>query len=418
MSSALAIAAATSTLQQLLATGIPGRDPDLPGLTVTTLPLDTARPANGDGGLQLNLFLYQTVLNAAWRNQDMPRQVRPGETAPPPLALDLFYLITPYGNTDDGRGDLSQRILGAAMGVLHDHAVLSPAEILSSRIRDNSGDSDLDRQVERIRITSQPLSIDEISKLWTAFQANYRLSAAYEVSVVLIESLRPARAPLPVLTRGKDDTGVQSRANLLTPYPHLDAVELPGREAAARPGDTIALSGSNLSGTGPKIRLTTARLPQPIEVDPLPGGTDSRVAVTVPDTPAEWPAGISTLAVVVQRPDETYRRETNEVPVALAPDIGAIAPNPAARDANGAVTLTVDVSPQVLPGQRATLLVGDREIRAAPLAAAAAQLTFVVAEAQPGEFYLRLRVDGVDSPVVLPASTPPSFDPAVKVTVT
>ena len=65
MSNALAIAAATSTLQQLLLTGIPGRDPDLPGLTVTTLPLDTARPPNGDGGLQLNLFLYQTVLNAA-----------------------------------------------------------------------------------------------------------------------------------------------------------------------------------------------------------------------------------------------------------------------------------------------------------------------------------------------------------------
>src|SRR5205814_1011888 len=147
--------------------------------------------------------------------------------------------------------------------------------------------------------------------------------------------------------------------------PHLDALELPGRETAASPGDTIALSGSNLSGTSPKVRLTTPRLPQPIVVDPLPGATDSRVAVAVPNAPAAWPAGFYTVAVVVQRAGEPYRRETNEVPLALAPAIGLIAPSPAARDPNGTVTLTVSVSPPVLPEQRATLLVGDREIRAA-----------------------------------------------------
>ena len=32
------------------------------------------------------------------------------------------------------------------------------------------------------------LDIEEISKLWTAFQTNYRISAAYSVSAVLIQN--------------------------------------------------------------------------------------------------------------------------------------------------------------------------------------------------------------------------------------
>ena len=83
MSNALAIAACTVTLRNLLLTGIPALDSTLSDLQVTTQPPDLARKNVTTS--QLNLFLYQTVLNAAWRNLDMPRQVRPGETGVPPL---------------------------------------------------------------------------------------------------------------------------------------------------------------------------------------------------------------------------------------------------------------------------------------------------------------------------------------------
>ena len=53
----------------------------------------------------------------------------------------------------------------------------------------------------QIRITPEPLTVDEMSKLWSSFQKEYRMSTAYQASVVLIESDRRARAPLPVLTR-------------------------------------------------------------------------------------------------------------------------------------------------------------------------------------------------------------------------
>ena len=64
--------------------------------------------------------------------------------------------------------------------------------------------SNLAEQIELIKISPLDLNIEEISKLWTAIQAKYRPTAAYRVSVVLIEGTRPAWTPLPVLKRGRD----------------------------------------------------------------------------------------------------------------------------------------------------------------------------------------------------------------------
>jgi hypothetical protein len=78
MSNSLAIAAATATISSLLRVQVPLIDPDLADLVVTTEPLDLARKTIRT--TQLNLFLYHTTVNAAWRNRDKPLAVRPGET--------------------------------------------------------------------------------------------------------------------------------------------------------------------------------------------------------------------------------------------------------------------------------------------------------------------------------------------------
>ena len=75
MSNGLAIAAITRTLHSLLAAATP---------TVTMRPLDKAR--DGISADQLNIFLYATVLSAAWRNTD-PVGVLPGEDGRPALPL-------------------------------------------------------------------------------------------------------------------------------------------------------------------------------------------------------------------------------------------------------------------------------------------------------------------------------------------
>src|SRR5262249_23836140 len=214
MSNAFAIAATTATLRSLLARGL--------GIShVTVRSLDNARKDITTD--HVNLFLYQTLPNAAWRNMDMPRQLKPGETGQPPLPLTLYYLLTAYSDDMDDTG--SHRLLGQAMSIFHDHPLLGADEIKNATSTTTDlADSNLHEQIDRVRITLQPLTIEEMSKLWSPFQTQYRLSAAYQVSVILIESTRPVRSPLPVLTRGRDDRGVTSVTGGL---PALDEVRVP-----------------------------------------------------------------------------------------------------------------------------------------------------------------------------------------------
>jgi hypothetical protein len=67
--------------------------------------------------------------------------------------------------------------------------------------------------------------------------------------------------------------------------------------------------------------------------------------------------------------------------------------------------VSVQCSPQVSPQQRVSLVIGDVLIPAPTLTAAATSLSFPVGGLPAGTFFLRLRVDGLDS---LPVTNPPS----------
>lgn len=404
MSNALAIAAVTATLESILGTNVHA-DPDLNDTAMTTLPPDKARGAVTSN--QLNLFLYQILPNAAWRNQDYAPVVKPGETGMPPLALTLHYLITAYGRENDNSQPFDHHLMGRAMSTLYDHALLGPDEIKLA-----FPGSDLERQVERVRITLQPLSVEEISKLWTGFATQYRLSVAYEVSVALIESTQPTKTPLPVLTRGPQDKGNTSHGNLIPPFPALDTVTPPANQPSAKLGDTLTLAGFMLDGTNVGVVFNNNIWAAPVEIAPLAGGTATQIAVTIPNTPAVWPAGIYTVVVMVQRPGETYRRSTNVLSFSIAPAM-TFTPQNASP---GSVTFAVTTTPQVWPGQRVSLLVSDQEIPAPDVTAQTNSFSFV-ATLTAGVYYLRLRVDGVDSLLVNQSVTPPLYDSTQLVTI-
>lgn len=409
MSNSLAIAAVTATLRSLLARGV-----DI--LNVTTKPLDKART---DLTEQLNIFLYQTTLNGSLRNMPMPHQVKPGETGQPPLALNLFYLITAYGDGDDDAS--GHQLLGRAMSVLHDHPLLGTAEILDATDTEVPG-SDLHLQAERVRITPQPMPLDEMSKLWTTFQTQFRISAAYQVSVVLIESTRTATTPLPVLARGsQSDKGVESQANLIPPFPTLNSIELPDNQFSALLGDNVILRGFNLDGTNVVVHLQHLNplLDVEREITILNTHTANEVSFNIPNEPLNLPAGFYTLAVEVTRPGETFSRTTNLLVFSLAPEIISLPlPLVVQREIfpdTGRVVMSLDCRPEVRPEQRAALLWGDREIPAQPRTVQTGTLDFdffnpTRAEApDPVEHFARLRVDGVDSMLIDRAGDVPVF---------
>jgi hypothetical protein len=408
VSNPLAIAATTLTLQAILQSTIVSdpADTDLTDTTVTILPPDKAR-GNGNAN-QLNLFLYQILPNPAWRNMNIPSQVATGETGNPPLALTLHYLLTAFGKDNDTTLPFGHHLLAKAMSILYDHALLGPDEIRAATSATFPG-SDLDKQIERVRITLQPMSLEEISKLWTGLVTQYRLSVGYEVSVMLIDSTQAKKTPLPVLTRG-----VKAPASLIPPFPALDQIQFPNSQTSALLGDSLILTGNNLDGASVGLVFNHPLWNAPIEIPPQPGGTATQVTVIIPNSPANWPAGFYTVSLMVQRPTETYRRTTNQLSFGLAPKITIAPPNAAGPNIN----YTVTCSPEVRPEQYTALLLGDQEIVAQPHTTQTASLSFQAQNLSAGKYFVRLRVDGVDSLLVNRAVTPPMFDPTQKVTVT
>lgn len=417
MSNSLAIAAVTATLRNLVETGLGN---EVSGAKVTTQPPDEVTAGND----LVNLFLYQTAINAAWRNMDNPQAVKPGETGQPALALNLYYLLTAYAKTNDAPNPVSHQLLGRAMRVLHDHPLLSAAEIKAA-----FPDNDLHEQIERVRITLQPMTLDEMSKLWTTFQTKYRISAAYQVSVVLIDSQRPSTTPLPVLTRGKDDRGVDAQASLLAPFPTLTELLLPApAQPSAQLGNTMTLRGHHLDGDRIDARFNNTRLTDPMEIGPLTPPVSSGsadIALQIPDNPAArvtWVAGNYTVSLVVTRNTDPTNpiRTTNDLSFSVAPRILTVAP-PSASAAAGDFDVTITCSPEVRPEQRVSLLFGAIEVKAGARLASTDSLTFRVAPVTPamiGTYFVRLRVDGVDSMLVKYDVTPPIFDANQKVTIT
>lgn len=459
MSNALAIAAVTATLRNLLQSI--NQVTGLEDTTVSTKPPDQSR--NHNDANQLNLFLYQVLPNAAWRNMDNPQYVKSGETSMPPLPLNLYYMLTAYGR---GHDDVfGHRLLGEAMSILYDHPLLGPQEIQAALPSDSN--SGLQNQVERVRITLQPLSVEEIFRLWSGFQTQYRVSVSYEVAVVLIDSKMPGRTPLPVLTRGREDRGVTSQAGLTPPFPTIGELLLPHPPSALL-NDDLTLKGHDLlPGPDPalppaeqidnsqtKVRFTNPRWPVPVELGVKLGSTPTANVLTVAlsdvsNSATTWPAGFYTVAVVYRNSSGRVMRTSNELSFSLAPQIltPPHGPGISATHSGNKMTITLRCRPaiqrtvqQMEPGgpqtvqqeQRVNLLVGDREVPVVfpdpsppppvedltPLQ----DLTFEIKDldVRPlpvGDYFVRLRVDGVDSLLVNRAVQPPQFDQSQKVTI-
>jgi hypothetical protein len=165
------IADVSTTLQTLLDTAL---NPLGVGAKLHDLgtPVPTSPPV-------LTIFLYEAGEDAASRNRpDTRRIVGPNavQVTRAPMALLLKYLITPWS----GDAATDHRILGRAMQVLYDNAVLEGTQLQGTLANTN----------DTLKITITPLSMDERTKVWYAVQRTYRLSSAYEVRVVNLDSTR------------------------------------------------------------------------------------------------------------------------------------------------------------------------------------------------------------------------------------
>jgi Pvc16 N-terminal domain len=421
MSSVLALAGVTAVLQSFLNVVYNNPSSVLGSVTVSAIAPDIIQSGVSGGGnaqLQVNIFLHQVTYNAAWRNSDMPSVSPDGRTrlSNQPLALDLHYLLTAYAPEDSQ----AEALLGYAVFFLHQNPVLSRSDINTAlgalppsypaAFATALGLSGLADQVEMIKITPATLGREEMAWLWTALKADYRPTFPFQVSVVLIEPKIPGVSPLRVLQRN-----LTVQPNMLSPLPLLTAVLPPGGQPAANLGDTVTVQGANLNGATGVLVINSLRQIQQ-SITPLLNVVNASFQFVPPNlgAPVELPAGIYNLAAQVPSGPDTLN--TNSLPFAIAPNISTWAPGVIA---SGNVTLTVPCTPFLRPGQEVFLIIGDQQAAANPFTAATNSPSFHYPALQPtgGLVPARMCVDGVDSPIINMAATPPVFSgPMVQVT--
>lgn len=153
-------------------------------------------------GAKLILFLYRIVPNPSMRNTE---HTVPSLTPPPAmityqdsLPLDLYYLLT-LGDASGEAADLEQlKFLGSAIQLLHRDSLLTGADVGH----------------EPVRLTLDPLSNEDMSRLWALFPTvNYRTSVAYLASPVWVDPRAPAAQAANVVQDGLG-AGHKSRADL------------------------------------------------------------------------------------------------------------------------------------------------------------------------------------------------------------
>src|SRR5262249_10881726 len=149
----------------------------------------------------------------------------------------------------------------------------------------------------------------------------------------------------------------------ISPLPTLESLTPPKQQASVRLNELITLTGVNLAGDDVQLRFEHPRLDDPIETAP-DFGDGTTITFTIPNVPADWPAGFYTVTALVQRSGEAFYRTSNQLVMALAPTLTSIVAAPV----SGTGTITVTTAPEVRLGQRPALLLGDREILAQPIA--------------------------------------------------
>jgi hypothetical protein len=393
MSSYKAVSGVSSTLRNLLK----DRMTELANITIA--PPDVT--VSNITGRRLNLYLYHIAESGFLKNQQIPRSGNSASYGHPPLSLDLHYLFTSFGSSETGPdADLeAQQILGDAMRVLHDFSILS-ADLLQQKTPGNPPilDPSLIDEFEQVKVTLEPKSVDEISKIWTALQhVNFRLSVGYQVSVVQIESRATPTVGVPVRERRVYALPLASPV-IQQIFRQPPLLGLPVAEAEE--GETLRIIGNNLRADATRVTIDG------IDV-PVVAMQKQQIDITIPA--GNFKTGLHTIVVVQDLkltivdhhpPEPRPGFRSNVVGFMLQPKLIDVQPQPSAGPGD---TITVKLSPVVFDSPPTDTIGFKLPQTPEPLI-------------PPGTYLIRLRVDGAETRLTVDPSTKRYIGPTYQVT--
>ena len=404
MSNFLAVATVTAVLGQLLKAAV---DVDVPGAAVGTgRPQDPALVS----GAGIDIYLFQVRPQRTMANEDLP--VRDGSGAlvkRPVTALDLDYMLTFFG---DDKTLEPQRLLGSAVRTLEERPLVTPKMIrdaVANPAFPFLAGSDLADALDMVRLSFSPLSLDDLSKLWSVFfQVPHSLSLAYRASLVRIEGQETPRPGLPVREFGL----------FVRPFtePIVETVESDtGIGEPIVHDSTLVVTGLHLEGDETRVRLAGE------EVAPQTTTPKRLVLPLTSVAAASLRAGVQGLQVThgisMGTPPVPHRgAESGVFPFVLRPTITARqVKNPQEENGSGRFSADVEVTlaPRVGQSQRVSLLLNEfgapasraprayafdaasRDVPAAP--DSVATLEVPIKGVAAGDYLLRVVVDGAES---------------------
>ena len=191
-----ALRATSMTLQDYLRRALeadaalgPFFDPLLGGTMVVTLNNPEEMRATALDGL--SVWLYRVERDDQRLNAP-PERPTPNRLLPVPLPLRLHYLVTPIVTIDPAFPLVSpgreQELLGKAMQLFHQRPAMRGTDL-----RDTLTGTD-----ERLTLRLEPMSLEEITRVWHALQRPYQLSVSYEVTLAMIAPEAQATIAAPV----------------------------------------------------------------------------------------------------------------------------------------------------------------------------------------------------------------------------
>lgn len=180
MSDYKVLAEVGQSLINLLWEGI-SSDPDLAALInameLISLESPAEHQADGEDKALLSVYLYRITEDPYMKNR-IAVEGNGGRVRKPPMALDLYYLITPLlKNPRD-----QQIVLGKVMQILYDRPTLEGPDLAGT----------LGTSGENVRVLFNTVPLQEVSWVWQALETPYRLSVSYTVRVTMLDSTEEA----------------------------------------------------------------------------------------------------------------------------------------------------------------------------------------------------------------------------------
>jgi hypothetical protein len=132
--------------------------------------------------------LYRIVRDGD-RCNDPPERIDSHHVKRPPLPLRLHYLATPIiASETEAEVETGLDMLGKVLQTFNDHTILRGTDLK---------DDFVGTQAE-LHVRLEQLSVEEITRIWTALEDPYVLSVSYEVSLVNISSTVEPESVSPV----------------------------------------------------------------------------------------------------------------------------------------------------------------------------------------------------------------------------